>query len=101
MLIALHAYAFAVLDNLIQQLGALQSLSTAQIAAAVNALTTESVSVESKAAFLTALAKKGEAADEIGSGGDGLDEQQQQLGLDQALGRSASRAMVRLGRGRA
>lgn len=54
-----------MLDNLIQQLGALQSLSTAQIADAVNALTTESVSVETKAAFLTALAKKGEAADEI------------------------------------
>ncbi len=65
LLVASHAYAFAVLDNLIQQLGALQSLSTAQIATAVNALTTESVSVEIKAAFLTALAKKGEAADEI------------------------------------
>jgi len=54
-----------VLDNLIQQLGALQSLSAAQIADAVNALTTESISVESKAAFLTALAKKGEAIEEI------------------------------------
>ncbi len=65
MLISAPAYAFAVLDNLIQQLGALQSLSAAQIADAVNALTTESVSVESKAAFLAALAKKGEAAEEI------------------------------------
>ena len=59
------AYAFPVLENLIQQLGALQSLSAAQIAAAVNALTTESVSVEHKATFLTALAKKGEAVEEI------------------------------------
>ena len=65
MLTASRAYPFLVLENLIQQLGALQSLSTAQIAAAVNALTTESVTVESKAAFLSALAKKGEAADEI------------------------------------
>ena len=65
MLVRVRAYAFAVLDNLIQQLGALQSLSAAQIATAVNALTTESVSVESKAAFLAALAKKGEAAEEI------------------------------------
>ena len=60
-----RAYAGAVLDNLIQQLGALQALSPRQIAAAVNALTTESISVESKAAFLAALAKKGESADEI------------------------------------
>lgn len=65
MLIGARAYAFGVLDNLIQHLGALQSLSAAQIAAAVNALTTESVSVESKAAFLTALAKKGESPEEI------------------------------------
>lgn len=54
-----------MLDNLIQQLGALQSLTAAQIAEAVNALTTESVSVESKAAFLTVLATKGEVAEEI------------------------------------
>ncbi len=65
MLIALRAYPFLVLDNLIQQLAALQSLSPVQIASAVNALTTESVSVETKAAFLTALAKKGEVSDEI------------------------------------
>jgi anthranilate phosphoribosyltransferase len=65
LLIALRAYPFLVLDNLIQQLAALQSLSPVQIASAVNALTTESVSVETKAAFLTALAKKGEVSDEI------------------------------------
>lgn len=56
---------FAVLDKLTQQLTGSQSLSAAQITDAVIALTTESVTVESKAAFLTALAKKGETADEI------------------------------------
>ena len=60
-----RAYSFAVLDNLTQQLTRATSLSAAQIAEAVTALTSESVSVESKAAFLTALATKGETADEI------------------------------------
>ena len=60
-----RAYSFAVLDNLIQQLANSQSLSAEQIAESVNALTTESVSVESKAAFLTVLSKKGETAEEI------------------------------------
>lgn len=65
MLIGVRAYAFAVLDPLIQQLHRAEPLSAVQIAEAVAALTTESVSVESKAAFLTALAKKGEAPEEI------------------------------------
>lgn len=84
MLIGARAYAFGVLDNLIQQLGALQSLSAAQIAAAVNALTTESVSVESKAAFLTALAKKGESPEEIAAFANELRSRSIQPPLDAA-----------------
>lgn len=65
MLIARRAYACAVLDTLTQQLTRAESLTTAQIAAAVVELIAESVSVETKAAFLTALAQKGETPDEI------------------------------------
>ena len=54
-----------MLDILTQQLTRSIPLSAAQIAEAVTALTAVSVSVESKAAFLTALAIKGETADEI------------------------------------
>ena len=54
-----------MLDELTQQLGALKPLSATQVGAAVAALTVEAISVESKAAFLTALAKKGETAEEI------------------------------------
>jgi len=61
------AYADDVLDALTQQLGKQQSLSTDQVSEAVQALTTESVAVESKAAFLTALAQKGETTEEIGA----------------------------------
>lgn len=60
-----RAYAFAVLDNLTQQLARAAALTAQQIAEAVAALTNESISVEDKAAFLTALAKKGETAEEI------------------------------------
>ena len=84
MLIGARAYAFGVLDNLIQQLGALQSLSAAQIAGAVNALTTESVSIESKAAFLAALAKKGEAPEEIAAFANELRSRSIQPPLDAA-----------------
>lgn len=54
-----------MLDTLTQQLDRAESLTTAQIAAAVVELIAESVSIESKAAFLTALAQKGETPDEI------------------------------------
>lgn len=54
-----------MLDQLTQQLTRAEALSATQIAEAVNALTAESVAVESKAAFLSALAKKGEAPGEI------------------------------------
>ncbi len=65
MLITRDAYASAVLDTLTQQLTRAESLTAAQIAAAVQELIAESVSVETKAAFLTALAQKGETAEEI------------------------------------
>lgn len=54
-----------MLDQLTQQLERCEALSAAQIAGAVNELTTESVSVAGKAAFLTALARKGETPEEI------------------------------------
>ncbi len=54
-----------MLDTLTQQLGRSESLAPAQITAAVAELAAESVSIERKAAFLTALAQKGETAEEI------------------------------------
>lgn len=54
-----------MLDTLTQQLTGSESLTAAQITGAVNELIAESVSVESKAAFLTALARKGETIEEI------------------------------------
>jgi len=54
-----------VLEPLIQQLSEGKALSAAQVTDAVAALTSESISVESKAALLTALAKKGETPEEI------------------------------------
>lgn len=84
MLVAACAYAFRVLDNLTQQLGASQPLSAVQIAGAVEALTTESVSVASKAEFLTALAKKGESAEEIAAFANELRSRSIQPPLDAA-----------------
>jgi anthranilate phosphoribosyltransferase len=54
-----------MLDNLIQQLGKLRPLSAGQVAEAVAALTDEAVDAGIKAAFLTALANKGETTEEI------------------------------------
>jgi len=65
LLAGVQLYAFAVLDTLIEQLGRGESLTGEQISSAVNALTLESISVEAKANFLTALAQKGETFDEI------------------------------------
>lgn len=65
MLKGVRAYAGLVLDALIQQLTRAEALTTAQVAEAVAALTTEAASVERKAAFLTALAQKGETPAEI------------------------------------
>lgn len=54
-----------MLELLTQQLDRAQTLSASQIAEAVVALTNETVTVDVKAAFLTALARKGETATEI------------------------------------
>jgi anthranilate phosphoribosyltransferase len=54
-----------VLDRLTQQLSRSQPLAAAEIALAVEHLTSESVAVASKADFLTALAHKGETPEEI------------------------------------
>lgn len=58
-------YAARVLEALTEQLTRAESLAPRQVADAVNALTDETIPVESKAAFLTALARKGETAEEI------------------------------------
>jgi anthranilate phosphoribosyltransferase len=65
LLACVHAYAFAVLDALIEQLNRAESLTHEQVNDAVNALTTETVAVAAKADFLTALARKGETLEEI------------------------------------
>ena len=54
-----------MLANLTEQLRRRQSLSPAHAAAAVNELTAEACTAEDKAAFLTALAQKGETTEEI------------------------------------
>ena len=54
-----------MLSQFTQQLAKREPLSEAQVAAAIAQLTEESVSVEAKADFLTALAKKGETVAEI------------------------------------
>lgn len=54
-----------MLETLIEQLARGESLNPGQIANAVNALTLETISVETKAGFLTALANKGETFEEI------------------------------------
>ena len=54
-----------MLDALTQQLDRLESLTAQQVRAAVGELAGAAASVEAKAAFLTALAHKGETADEI------------------------------------
>ena len=65
MLGRVQPYAFAVLGTLIEQLGRAESLTPEQVGDAINALTAETIAVESKAAFLTALARKGETLQEI------------------------------------
>ena len=54
-----------MLENLIPQLVARQSLADAQVRAAVEQLADETIPVAVKADFLTAFAKKGETPDEI------------------------------------
>ena len=54
-----------MLNVLTEQLTRNESLTTQVVAEAVNELASETISVESKAEFLTALARKGETAQEI------------------------------------
>lgn len=55
----------SVLRNLTQSLVGGQRLAREQVSVAVEALTNEKVAVDDKAAFLTALSRKGETAEEI------------------------------------
>ena len=54
-----------MLEKLIRQLSASENLAEAQISLAVEQLVLESVAVETKAEFLSCLARKGETAQEI------------------------------------
>lgn len=65
MLARVRPYALVVLDTLTEQLIRNESLTREQVSDALNALTAETVPVEAKAAFLTALARKGETLEEI------------------------------------
>jgi anthranilate phosphoribosyltransferase len=71
-----------VLEVLTQQLNRAESLTREQVTAAVASLTTENVVVESKAAFLTALAQKGETLEEIAAFANELRERAVQPPLD-------------------
>ena len=56
-----------MLESLTRRISSPQALSDEEVASAVSELIRESVSVESKAAFLSALASKGETPGEIGA----------------------------------
>lgn len=67
LLAAVRIYAGRVLEALTEQLTRRESLAPGRVADAVSALILETIPVESKAAFLAALAQKGETAEEIGA----------------------------------
>lgn len=71
-----------MLEQLTQQLAQAAALSRDQINAAVAQLVQESVSTETKAGFLTALARKGETIDEIAAFARELGEKAVQPSLD-------------------
>jgi len=73
-----------VLDKLTQQLAASQSLSEAQLCAAVESLVSEAVSPAAKAEFLSALAHKGETIKEIAAFARALREQSVTPPIDSA-----------------
>jgi len=73
-----------MLDVLTEQLARSESLTREQVADVVSALTTESVSVTSKAGLLTALAAKGETTAEIAAFADELRRRAIQPPLDAA-----------------
>jgi len=71
-----------VLDQFIQLLNGRQSLDSTQCARAVEALAEETVAVDLKADFLTAMAKKGETPEEIAAFARALREKSVPLPLD-------------------
>jgi len=62
---AFSSYTFRVLDALAQQLARHEPLTDQQVRGAIGALAGAAAGVETKAAFLTALARKGETPEEI------------------------------------
>ena len=73
-----------MLDGLIEQLKKPAALTEAQVRQAVERLVEESVSAETKAAFLTALAQKGETIEELTAFALALREKSVQPALDDA-----------------
>lgn len=73
-----------MLEALIEQLNHGEPLAAEQVRAAVERLVQEAVSVETKADFLTALARKGETVEEIGAFANGLRERSLPVPLDPA-----------------
>ncbi len=82
MIVSRSAYTCCVLDNLTSQLAGGTALSPEQVTIAVAALVEEAVTVETKAAFLTALAKKGETTEEIAAFASELRERSVPVPLD-------------------
>lgn len=78
------AYTPGVLDHFIQQLARGAALDPTQVSAAVTALVDESLSPETKAAFLTTLAQKGETTAEIAAFARALRDRSVTVPLDAA-----------------
>jgi anthranilate phosphoribosyltransferase len=72
-----------VLDSLTRQLAASESLTEPQVLSAVDELADETGTVSAKADFLTALARKGETADEIAAFARALHEKSIRPSLNQ------------------
>lgn len=73
-----------MLSSLTEQLNSRQNLSAEQIAAAIKDLVAEHVTAETKADFLTALARKGESVEEIAGFAQGIRELSLPVPLDPA-----------------
>ncbi|NDF00894.1 MAG: anthranilate phosphoribosyltransferase, partial [Verrucomicrobia bacterium] len=73
-----------MLDHFIQQLARGAALDPTQVSAAVTALVDESLSPETKAAFLTTLAQKGETTAEIAAFARALRDRSVAVPLDAA-----------------
>ncbi len=82
MIVARSAYTRTVLNDLTSQLTGGTALGPEQVTIAVAALVDEAVAAETKAAFLTALAKKGETTEEIAAFAGELRERSVPVPLD-------------------